>query len=140
MFNKLSAAFLSALFLSAVFTFSQDKSSGDVLYYSPVVDFYMGSAVLLAFYVLIGIPLSVLADKVIRRRASPFRAGLMRMIAYFGCGAAFGLLFLLFRRAVEPGSAVKLLVLFGLAGAVFAFFCLMLDGLRKFLRKIVMKK
>ena len=117
MMAKTFSAILSAITLSALFTALQRD---DLAHYSFEYLFGTGSVILAAFYLLAGIPLSVMADRIAFRSRHRFAA---RAAVYFATGAGFGLLFLLIRDGghfVLSGGMLRAILLFGLAGAVFA--------------------
>lgn len=114
---KTFSAILSAITLSVIFTFYQRDDLGS---YSFEYVFGAGSMLLAAFYLLAGVPLSVMADFIANRSRRRF---VPRAAVYFIVAAGFGLLFLLYRDwggVAINGSALRMLLLFGLAGAVFA--------------------
>jgi len=125
MIAKTFSAILSAITFSAIFTIHEKNMFDNDSDYSFEFLFGMGSMVLAAFYLLAGIPLSVLADRIACRSRQRFasRAGL-----HFILGAGFGLLFFLVRDGFSGigsfgiGNMIGALLLFGISGIVFAIY------------------
>lgn len=140
MFVKFLSAFLAAGTLSVTFTIvnNQNKSAETVIFYPPIYEFFVGSILLLAFFVFFGIPLSLVADLVVVRIAKRNGAkAVLKLFMYALFGAAIGVVFLLFKGDFEMKSAAYLLIYFGASGVVFAFYQWLMHFLRKLLLKSV---
>lgn len=128
MLVKLLSALLSAITLSAVYTWLQIGKTG----YSMESMLLMGSVMLFFFYIVFGIPLTLLADQCVYRCIKKRRyiaEQLLRIGLYFSFGVGFGLLFLLFRNLTFTSSSLQLMIQFGVAGVVFAIYQILIGPL-----------
>jgi len=119
-FVKLLAALLSAVILSAIFTFNERPSVFEQ--YSFAFVFLQGSLILFLFYLLGGIPLSILADRIVHRYK---RKLLPQSLLYFLFGVGLAFIFVLWRAWAMSGDvrvSAELPLLFGLGGLVFFVF------------------
>jgi hypothetical protein len=133
MIAKSLSALLSAITLSAVFTINQRSSLEN---YSFEFVFLMGCVILAAIYLIVGIPLSILADRIVYKRSRLF---VLRVGLYFLFGVGLCLLFILFRQSITSVSLssnfIVLLILFGLSGVVFAIYEFLVNAVVKLLKR-----
>lgn len=134
MIAKSLSALLSAITLSAVFTINQRSSLEN---YSFEFVFLMGCVILAAIYLIVGIPLSIVADRIAYNRSRHF---IFRVGLYFLFGVGLCLLFILFRQSIMSvrlsNNFIVLLILFGLSGVVFAIYEFLVNAVVKLLKRV----
>lgn len=132
MIAKSLSALLSAITLSAAFSINQRSSLEN---YSFEYVFLMGCVILAAIYLIVGIPLSILADHIVYKRSRLF---VLRVGLYFLFGVGLCLLFILFRQSITSVSLssnfIVLLILFGLSGVVFAIYEFLVNAVVKLIK------
>lgn len=115
--SKLWAAFISALLITTAFTLSSEyeRGSENVLYYPFIYKIGVGFLVVFSFYLLIGIPLSMVIDRYIRSSKR-----WVKILAYSLSGSVVALAFLAINPYSSMSGSLRLLLYFGLAGLIFS--------------------
>ncbi|MGG1877791.1 hypothetical protein ABDI30_09495 [Paenibacillus cisolokensis] len=112
---RFMSAILSAMLLSLGFTVINSPDAAGLLYYYGT--FLKGFLVLFFIYVFFAVPVSIYID------AWVMKYGVMwQMFVYFLAGAGMGAVFLLLNVGRIAATGMTLIVLFALAGWIFALF------------------
>lgn len=132
MLAKLLSVLASALTLSILFTFvtSTNDLSDKTALYSFMHQLVAGVVLLLFAFLLVGLPLSVLADQLVFRLKTKLTS-LLRLVMYGLFGAAAGAVFLFVNPASSSTNGTRLPVMFGIAGLVFALYVVVFDYIGK---------
>lgn len=114
--SKLLASLISALIITTIITLysEYEKDTSNVLYYSFLGKLGMGFLVVFSFYLLIGIPVSMIIDRYIRSRKK-----WVKVLIYSLGGASVGIAFLTINPTNSMSGGLTLILQFGIAGFIF---------------------